>query len=388
MNIYEYQGKKILQNFKINIPKGIHCKTYNEAIKAAKYIGGSKWVIKAQIYSGGRGKNNGIKIAKSLYEVEKYTKKMLNKRIITNQTKKKGEIINSILIEEKISFKKEFYISILTDRITQKIIIIISKYGGIEIEKTSLENPQSIYKIYINPREKIKNKIINNIINILKINKNNTNKIKKQIQRIYKAYWKTDSVLLEINPFIITKKNDLIVLDIKFNFDKNALFRHPEILKLQKINKENKNEINASKLGMSYISLKGDIGCLVNGAGLAMATMDIIKYFGGEPANFLDIGGNINKKNIAKSFKIMLKNKKIKIIFINIFGGIIKCDIIAKGLILASKIINIKIPIIIRLKGTNEKKAKNILNKSKLKIKIIDNFEKATKEAILLTKIN
>ncbi|BCG49762.1 succinate--CoA ligase [ADP-forming] subunit beta [Candidatus Profftella armatura (Diaphorina cf. continua)] len=393
MNIYEYQGKEILRKFNVTIPQGILCMNVNEAINAAKKIGGNSWIIKAQIHAGGRGKCGGIKLAKSLEQVKKYVKKILGMQLITSQTNKKGENVFCVLIEEYIDIKKELYISFMTDRVQQNIIFIGSNKGGMDIEIISKNSPELLYKTIIDPLVGLTKNNIDNISKKISVPKRSLINFYEEIQKIYKTYWETDALLLEINPLIINPKNKIISLDIKFNFDTNALFRHPEIISYQYAHKKNINkidlmEIEASKFDLTYIPLNGNIGCLVNGAGLAMATMDTIKLFGGEPANFLDIGGNATIKTIIKAFKIMIQQKNLKAILVNIFGGIVRCDIVAHGIISAFESLLLDIPLIVRMKGTNEDIGKKILTQSNLPIINVNNLEEAVKKAIFISKNN
>lgn len=386
MKIHEYQGKEIFRQFNISVPNGIPCSSVDEAIKAANTLSGPVWVIKAQIHAGGRGKGGGIKIAKSIEQVKNYANKILGMQLITHQTGPQGTKVKKLLIEEGANIKKEFYVSIVTDRLSQRVVLIVSSEGGIDIEKIAEKNSELIYQIIIDPITGLTDFDINNVINKIGIPPIAALDTHKQLKNLYKAYWETDASLIEINPLILTDTNRIIALDAKFNFDDNALFRHPEIISYRDLNEEDPAEIEASKFDLAYISLDGNIGCLVNGAGLAMATMDTIKLFGGEPANFLDVGGGATIEKVKKAFEIMLTNSKLKAILVNIFGGIMHCDIIAEGIIFASKIVHLKIPLVVRMKGTNEKIGKKLLINSKLSIISADTMEEAAQKVIDASK--
>lgn len=388
MKIHEYQGKEILRQFGVTVPRGIVCVSIDEAVKAAKTLGGFVWVVKAQIHAGGRGKGGGVQIAKSLQQLKECAGKVLGMQLITHQTSKQGQKVKRLLIEEGINIKKEFYISILTDRLSQRVLLIASSCGGMDIEEVAEKHPELIHRVLIDPTIGLSNINAENIAHKIGFPSSSIIDVRKQLQALYKAYWETDASLTEINPFILTTNNQIISLDAKFNFDPNALFRHPEIVAYRDFDEEDQAEIEASKFGLAYISLDGNIGCLVNGAGLAMATMDTIKLFGGEPANFLDVGGSATIEKVTEAFKIMLKNPKLEAILVNIFGGIMHCDIIAKGIIATFKCVILQIPLIVRMKGTNEEIGKKLLLSSALPIILADSMEEAAKKVVATVKSN
>jgi len=368
MNIHEYQAKDILKEFGIPVPIGIVVSDINEISKKIELLKTENYVIKAQIHSGGRGKAGGIKLVKNRKDLIDAASKMLGKILITHQTGPKGKKVKKLYIEEKSEVQKEFYLACLVDRGSSKIAFISSTEGGIDIEQVAKQNPEKIITTKFNLDEKISEPTFENIIRTFKFNDEQKMEAKKIINSIYNLLIKKDASLVEINPLIITKKSKLCCLDAKISFDDNALFRHPEIFKLRDLNEEDPTEIEASKHDLSYIKLDGSIGCMVNGAGLAMATMDIIKLYGEEPANFLDVGGGASKEKVTEAFKIILSDKNVKGILINIFGGIMRCDVLAKGLVEAVKEIKLKVPLVVRLAGTNFEEGKKILEESKLKI--------------------
>jgi len=384
MKIHEYQAKEILQKFGIKIPKGITCVSANDAVTAARALGCSTWVVKAQIHAGGRGKGGGVKIAKSLEEVRKYANQILGIQLVTHQTGPEGQKVSRLLIEEGAEIKQELYISMITDRVSQRVSLIASSEGGMNIEEVALNYPEKIHKVFIDPDTGLAENEANNILSSIGVSADHIPDTCKQLQNLYKAYWDTDASLAEINPLVITSSGEVIALDAKFNFDSNALFRHPEIVAYQDMDEEDIDELQASKSGLAYVSLEGNIGCLVNGAGLAMATMDAIKLFGGEPANFLDVGGSASAEGVTEAFKIMLKKKGLKAILVNIFGGIMRCDIVAEGMIAAAKAVSLAIPLIVRMEGTNEEIGRNLLSDSGLSIISVDNMEEAAKKVVAI----
>jgi len=386
MNIHEYQAKEILNDFNAPIPKGIVISKLSLLEEKIKNFSKKKLVIKAQIHSGGRGKAGGIKLVENNEDLLKEAKKMFGKNLITKQTGPKGKKVNKIYIEEVSEIDKEFYLSCLIDRKTSKIAFISSAAGGIDIEKVAAENPEKIVTTKINLNEKIKKDEIENIIKPFSLNDTQKVEADNLINILLKIFKDKDASLIEINPLIITKSGKLICLDAKMNFDDNAIFRQPKILELRDLSEEDSTEVEASKLNLSYIKLNGAIGCMVNGAGLAMATMDIIKLYGSEPANFLDVGGGASKEKVSTAFKIIISDKNVKGILINIFGGIMRCDVLAQGVVDAAKETNLSLPLVVRLAGTNVELGKDILKKSNLKIISANNLADAAKKIIEVTK--
>ena len=382
MNIHEYQAKNLLKEFGAPTPKGIVILKIDEVEKKIKALNSQNLVVKAQIHAGGRGKAGGIKIVKSKDELQKECLKMLGKILITHQTGPDGKKVQRLYIEEVSEIKKEFYLSCLVDRNSSKIAFISSIEGGVDIEKIAKENPKKISTVKFDICEKISEKAFLDIIEVFKFDDDQKKQARKIIDAIYNIIIKKDASLVEINPLIINKSNKLSCLDAKINFDDNALFRNPEILKLRDLNEEDSTEIEASKHGLSYIKLDGSIGCMVNGAGLAMATMDIIKLYGKEPANFLDVGGGASKEKVTAAFKIILSDKNVKGILINIFGGIMRCDVLAKGVVEAVKETKLNVPLVVRLAGTNFQEGKKILNESNIKILSADDLKDAAKKIV------
>jgi len=382
MNIHEHQAKQILKKFGAVVPEGIFGLTVDEVIKKAKSLKTEKYVLKAQIHAGGRGKAGGVKIGKNLEEVKKYVKEMFGKILITHQTGSEGKEVKRVYIEESSKIKKEFYLSCLIDRQNSSLTYISSSEGGMDIESVAKENPEKIIKTSINSNEEISEKIITNILKPFNLDNKQMTQGAKIIKVIKRVILEKDAVLIEINPLIINKSENLICLDAKINFDDNALFRQPDILKLRDFNEEEKSEIEASKNDLAYIKLNGSIGCMVNGAGLAMATMDIIKLYGKEPANFLDVGGGASKEKVSAAFKLILADKNVEGILINIFGGIMRCDVLAQGVVEAAKEIKINVPLVVRLAGTNVDEGRKILEKSSLKILSANNLNDAAEKII------
>ncbi|MCC2956930.1 ADP-forming succinate--CoA ligase subunit beta [Massilia sp. IC2-477] len=382
MKIHEYQGKEILRKFGVTVPRGIPCMTVDEAVKAAEELGGPVWVVKAQIHAGGRGKGGGVKVAKSLEQVKEYADQIMGMQLITHQTSPEGQKVRRLLIEEGADIKKELYVSLVTDRVTQKVVLMASSEGGMDIEEVAHSNPEKIHNVVIEPSIGLTNEQADDIARKIGVPEASVVDARTNLQGLYKAYWETDASLAEINPLILTGSGKVIALDAKFNFDSNALFRHPEIVAYRDLDEEDPAEVEASKFDLAYISLDGNIGCLVNGAGLAMATMDTIKLFGGEPANFLDVGGGATAEKVTEAFKIMLKNPGLKAILVNIFGGIMRCDVIAEGVITASKAVSLQVPLVVRMKGTNEDLGKKMLADSGLPIISADTMEDAAKQVV------
>jgi succinyl-CoA synthetase beta subunit len=335
MKIHEYQGKELLRKFGVVVPQGFPAFTVDEAVDAAKKLGGPVWVVKAQIHAGGRGKGGGVKLARSIDEVRKISSEILGMQLITHQTSPQGQKVRRLLVEEGADIKKEYYVGIVTDRGTQRVCVMASSEGGMDVEEVAEKHPEKILKVFVDPGQGLTDKEAAGLARGIGVPEASIAKACAEFQKLYKAYWETDASLAEINPLILTGSGDIIALDAKFNFDPNALFRHPDIVAYRDLDEEDPAEIEASKHELAYIQLDGNIGCLVNGAGLAMATMDTIKLFGGEPANFLDVGGSATAERVTEAFKIMLANKGTKAILVNIFGGIMRCDVIAQGIITA-----------------------------------------------------
>jgi succinyl-CoA synthetase beta subunit len=382
MKIHEYQGKEILRQFGVTVPRGIPCLSVDEAVKAAETLGGPVWVVKAQIHAGGRGKGGGVKVAKSLEQVKEYANQILGMQLVTHQTDAAGQKVRRLLVEEGADIKKELYVSMVTDRVTQRVVLMASSEGGMDIEEVAESHPELIHQVAIDPATGLTDADADSIATKIGVPAASVADARKQLQGLYKAYWETDASLAEINPLILTGDGKVIALDAKFNFDSNALFRQPEIVAYRDLDEEDPAEIEASKFDLAYISLDGNIGCLVNGAGLAMATMDTIKLFGGEPANFLDVGGGATTEKVTEAFKIMLKNPELKAILVNIFGGIMRCDVIAEGVIAASKAVSLKVPLVVRMKGTNEEIGKKLLAESGLPIISADSMEEAAQKVV------
>ena len=386
MKIHEYQGKEILKKYGVAVPTGYPCFSIDEAIAAAEKLGGPVWVVKAQIHAGGRGKGGGVKVAKSMDDVKTYASQILGMQLITHQTGPEGQKVSRLLVEEGADIKKEYYVGMVVDRVTQRVCVMASSEGGMEIEEVAEHTPELIHKVYVDPVAGLTDAEADDLAVKIGIPAGSVPKARVAFQGLYKAFWETDASLAEINPLILTGSGDIIALDAKLNFDSNALHRHPEIVALRDLAEEDPAEIEASKFDLSYISLDGNIGCLVNGAGLAMATMDTIKLFGGEPANFLDVGGGATTEKVTEAFKIMLKNPNLKAILVNIFGGIMRCDVIADGVVAASKAVGLSVPLVVRMKGTNEDLGKKILAESGLPIIAANTMGEAAQKVVAATK--
>jgi len=386
MNIHEHQAKELLKKFGVPVPNGVVAFSVEEAIEKSKLLKTNKYVLKAQIHAGGRGKAGGIKILNSLDDLEKESSNMLGKFLKTHQTGPEGKEVRRLYIEEATEIEKEFYLSCLIDRANSKIAFIASAQGGMDIEDVASKNPNKIITYRLDYKNKISDEETEKVVSIFNLKNSSKNQAQKIIQSIYQTLIKTDASLIEINPLVITKKGNVLCLDAKINFDDNGLYRHPEILNLRDLNEEDPIEIEASKHDLSYIKLSGKIGCMVNGAGLAMATMDIIKLHGEEPANFLDVGGGASKEKVSAALKIILSDKSVKGILINIFGGIMKCDVLAQGVVDAAKEVKISVPLVVRLAGTNFQKGKKILTSSGLKIISANNLADAAKKIVKAIK--
>ena len=382
MNIHEHQAKQILKKYGAVVPEGVFALTVDELIKKAKSLKTKKYVLKAQIHAGGRGKAGGVKILDNIEELAIAAKELLGKTLITHQTGPEGREVKRLYVEESSNVDKEFYLSCLVDRASSKIAFISSDQGGVNIEEVASSSPEKIITTKVEMNNEISDKDCDEIIKIFDLNDNTRKQAISLIKSIYKMFISTDANMVEVNPLILTKEEKILCLDAKINFDSNALFRHPEILKLRDLNEEEETEIEASKHDLAYIKLDGSIGCMVNGAGLAMATMDIIKLYGKEPANFLDVGGGASKEKVSAAFKIILSDKNVKGILINIFGGIMRCDVLAQGVVDAAKEINISVPLVVRLAGTNFKEGKKILDTSGLKLISAENLDDAAKKIV------
>jgi succinyl-CoA synthetase beta subunit len=386
MKIHEYQGKELLRQFGVPVPRGIPCFSVEEALKAAETLGGPVWVVKAQIHAGGRGKGGGVKVAKSLEEVKEKAGQIMGMQLVTHQTGADGQKVRRLLIEEGADIKKEYYVAMVTDRVTQKVVAMASSEGGMDIEEVAAHTPEKIHKIAVDPQLGLSDAQAEELAKKIGIPEGSVVQAREAFKGLYKCFWETDASLAEINPLIHTGEGKIIALDAKFNFDANALYRHPDIVAMRDLDEEDPAEIEASKFDLAYIQLDGNIGCLVNGAGLAMATMDTIKLFGGEPANFLDVGGGATTEKVTEAFKIMLRNPNLKAILVNIFGGIMRCDVIAEGVITASKAVGLKVPLVVRMKGTNEDLGKKMLAESGLPIISADTMAEAAQRVVAAAK--
>ena len=388
MKIHEYQGKELFRKFGMVTPRGYPCFSADEAVEAAKKLGGSVWVVKAQIHAGGRGKGGGVKVAKSLDDVKKLAGQILGMQLVTHQTGPGGQKVRRLLVEEGADIKKELYIGMVVDRVTQRVALMASSEGGMDIEEVAAHAPEKIHKVFIDPGKGLLDKEASEVAGKIGIPEASRPEAVKLLQGLYRCFDETDASLAEINPLILTGDGKVIALDSKLNFDDNALFRHPDIVALRDLDEEDALEIEASKYDLSYISLDGNIGCLVNGAGLAMATMDTIKLYGAEPANFLDVGGGATAEKVTAAFKIMLSNPKVKAILVNIFGGIMKCDTIAAGVVAAAREVKLSVPLVVRMRGTNEDLGKQILKDSGLPIISVDNMAQAGEKVVAAVKGN
>ena len=386
MNLHEYQGKLLFAQYNLPVSKGEVIFSANDAIEACNKIGGSKWVVKAQVHAGGRGKAGGVELIESPDQAVEFSKKWLGKRLITYQTDKEGQLVNSILIEECTEIAKELYLSAVIDRDSQQIVFIGSSEGGVNIEDVAKNSPEKIiYKGIDSNNSNIEDDAIS-IAKVLKLNDDQTKQFIPMIQNLFQLFIEKDLSLLEINPLVITKQGNLHCLDAKINIDANALYRQPDIREMHDETQEDPQEVEAAKSDLSYVSLDGNIGCMVNGAGLAMGTMDTIKFFGGSPANFLDVGGTATQERVTKAFKIILKDPEVKVVLVNIFGGIVRCDLIAEGVVAAIKEVNVDIPVVVRLEGNNAVLGAKILSDADIEIQSINNLTDAAKKAVELAE--
>ncbi len=386
MNIHEYQAKDLMRKFGIKVLKGGVAKSADEAKEVAQKLSGKIWVVKAQIHAGGRGKAGGVKLAKSVDEVKKVASELLGKTLVTHQTGPAGKKVQTLLIEEGCEIDHEYYVGLVLDRATGKVTFMASSEGGVEIEKVAHESPEKIIKVTVDPASGYTSFIGRKLAYGIGMKGEMVKEASKFFEGLYNLYIKSDCTIAEINPLVSTKSGEVLALDAKLNFDDNSLFRHPEILAYRDLSEESELEVEASEFGLTYISLDGNIGCLVNGAGLAMGTMDIIKLHGGTPANFLDVGGGATKEAVEKAFSIILTDKNVRAILVNIFGGIMKCDIIAEGVVAAAKSLGIKVPLVVRLEGTNVALGKKILNDSGLAITAADDLADAAKKVVAAAK--
>jgi succinyl-CoA synthetase beta subunit len=386
MKIHEYQGKDILRRFGVPVPRGEAAFSVDEAVAAAQRLGGPVWVVKAQIHAGGRGKGGGVKLARSLDEVRANAAAILGMQLVTHQTGPQGQKVRRLLIEEGADIRKELYVGMVIDRGSQRVCLMASSEGGMDIEEVAAHAPEKIQRVIIDPVAGLTDVQAVDVARAIGIPESSLPAARVALQGLYKAFWETDASLAEINPLVLTGDGRVVALDAKFNFDANALFRHPEILALRDLDEEDPAEIEASKFDLSYIQLDGDIGCLVNGAGLAMATMDTIKLYGGSPANFLDVGGGATTEKVTEAFKIMLRSAHLKAILVNIFGGIMKCDTIAQGVIAASKAVHLSVPLVVRMKGTNEALGRQMLADSGLPIISAETMAEAAQRVVAATR--
>jgi succinyl-CoA synthetase beta subunit len=382
MKIHEYQAKEVLRRFGVPTPRGMACFSVEEAVAAGRTLGGSVWVVKAQIHAGGRGKGGGVKLARSPEELREHAARILGMRLVTHQTGPGGQLVRRLLIEEGADIRSEMYVGMVVDRASQRVVLMASSEGGMDIEEVAARTPEKIYKLAIDPVMGLTEPEAADIARRIGIPDASVAQAATLLRALYRAFDETDASLAEINPLILTGEGKVVALDAKMNFDDNALFRHPEIVALRDLDEEDPAEIEASKHGLSYIALEGDIGCLVNGAGLAMATMDIIKLYGGAPANFLDVGGGATTEKVTEAFKLMLGNPRLAAILVNIFGGIMKCDVIAQGVVDAARQVKLAVPLVVRLEGTNVDLGKKILAESGLPIISAANMADAAQKVV------
>jgi succinyl-CoA synthetase beta subunit len=382
MKIHEYQGKEILRRFGVPVPRGIACFSVDEAVDAARKLGGPVWVVKAQIHAGGRGKGGGVKVSRSIEEVRANAEAILGMRLVTHQTGPGGQIVRRLLIEEGADIRKELYVGLVVDRVSQRVCLMASSEGGIDIEDVAARMPEKIHKLIVDPVAGLSGAEADDVALEIGVPQAALVSARAALQGLYRAFWECDASLAEVNPLVLTGDGRVVALDAKINFDSNALYRHPDIAELRDLDEEDPAEIEASKFDLSYIQLDGNIGCLVNGAGLAMATMDTIKLYGGNPANFLDVGGGATAEKVTEAFKLMLRNAQLKAILVNIFGGIMKCDTIAEGVMAASRAVQLGVPLVVRMKGTNEMLGKKKLAESGLPIIAADTMAEAAQKVV------
>ncbi|HCK76236.1 MAG TPA: ADP-forming succinate--CoA ligase subunit beta [Gammaproteobacteria bacterium] len=386
MKVHEYQAKEILRKRGIPVPRGMPCFSPDDAVRIANEIGGARWVVKAQIHAGGRGKGGGVKVVGSLGGVREAAEEMLGMMLVTHQTGPMGQQVNRLLVEEGVDISRELYVGLVIDRSSQRVVVMASSEGGTEIEEVAANSPEKIFKAFVDPSSGLSQDDALEMMKNLELEPDQAEEGARFLEQLFVAFWETDASLAEINPLVVTADNRVIALDAKFNFDENSLFRHPEIVAMRDTDEEDPAEIEASAVGLSYISLEGNIGCLVNGAGLAMATMDIIKLYGGEPANFLDVGGGATAEQVTEAFKIMLSNPELKAILVNIFGGIMRCDVVAEGLVQAAEVVKLKIPLVVRLEGTNVKRGREILERSGLDMITATTMADAAEKVVAATE--
>jgi len=386
LKIHEYQGKEIFRRYGLAVPRGVPAFSVDEAVRAAKSLPGPVWVVKAQIHAGGRGKGGGVKLARSLDEVRTLASQILGMQLVTHQTGPGGQKVRRLLVEDGADIRKELYVGMVVDRATQRVALMASSEGGMDIEEVAAKTPEKIHKVFVDPKAGLTDAEADDVARRIGIPDASVPAARAMLQGLYKVFDETDASLAEINPLILTGDGRVVALDAKLNFDANALFRHPEIVEMRDLDEEDPAEIEASKFDLSYISLDGNIGCLVNGAGLAMATMDTIKLYGGEPANFLDVGGGATAEKVTEAFKIMLRNPNLKAILVNIFGGIMKCDTIAEGVVAASRAVGLQVPLVVRMKGTNEDLGRKILAESGLPIITAANMAEAAEKVVAAAK--
>jgi len=382
MKIHEYQGKELFRRYGVPVPRGVAAFSVDDAVKAAESLGGPVWVVKAQIHAGGRGKGGGVKLARSIDEVRQRASEILGMQLVTHQTGPSGQKVRRLLVEEGADIRKELYVGMVVDRATQRVTLMASSEGGMDIEEVAAHTPEKIHKVHVDPSVGLTDAEADDVAAKIGIPPASVPAARAVLQGLYKAFWETDASLAEINPLILTGDGRVIALDSKMNFDSNALYRHPDIVEMRDLDEEDPAEVEASKFDLTYIQLDGNIGCLVNGAGLAMATMDTIKLFGGEPANFLDVGGGATTEKVTEAFQLMLRNPKLRAILVNIFGGIMRCDVIAEGVVAASRAVHLKVPLVVRMKGTNEQLGKKILADSGLPIISADTMAEAAQKVI------
>ncbi|OGA09611.1 MAG: succinate--CoA ligase subunit beta [Betaproteobacteria bacterium RIFCSPLOWO2_02_FULL_65_20] len=386
MKIHEYQAKEILRRYGVPTPQGVPCFTVDEAVKAAQSLGGKAWVVKAQIHAGGRGKGGGVKLAKTIDEVRQFAGQILGMQLVTHQTGAQGQQVRRLLVEEGANIAKELYVGMVVDRGTQRVCLMASSEGGMDIEEVAAQTPEKIHKVFIDPAAGLQDPEADDVARKIGIPESSIPQARAVLQGLHRAFWETDASLAEINPLILTGDGRLIALDAKVNFDDNALYRHPDLEAMHDLDEEDPAEVEAAKSDLNYIQLDGTIGCLVNGAGLAMATMDTIKLYGASPANFLDVGGGATTEKVTEAFKIMLRNPKLQAILVNIFGGIMQCDVIAEGIVAAAREVRLSVPLVVRMKGTNEDLGKKILADSGLPIIAADNMADAAQRVVAASK--